>query len=160
MLIALPETPTLPTPFPEGIIHAKNSGYFSWSKYTSTWPSFIQSAYTSYCAVSKIPSLSLLANRETPLQSTKNLHSTFPFDVLMILLIFSWKLVFTEISAPLSLACLAACLSNSLLLITMIFCFCELIVISFPSGEKIFAHSILLSNVFGDASIPNSFKAF
>ena len=43
---------------------------------------------------------------------------------------------------------------------TIIFCFFELIVISFPFGEKIFAHSILLSNVFGDGSIPNSFNAF
>ena len=28
VLIPFPETPTFPTPLPEGIIHAKNSGYF------------------------------------------------------------------------------------------------------------------------------------
>ena len=83
-----------------------------------------------------------------------------PFDVFTPLLFFSRKLVFTEILAPLSLACLDACLSNSLLFITTICCFFEFILISFPSGEKIFAHSISLSNVFCDGSIPNSFNAF
>ena len=39
--------------------------------------------------VSKIPSLSLLANLETPRQSTKYLHFISPFDVLTPSLIFS-----------------------------------------------------------------------
>ena len=37
----------------------------------------------------------------------------------------------------------------------MIFCFSELIVISFPSGEKIFAHFTSLSKVFSDGFIPS-----
>jgi hypothetical protein len=44
VFIFLPATPNLPLPFPLGIIHAKKSGYFSLSNFTSISSGLIQSA--------------------------------------------------------------------------------------------------------------------